>query len=483
MKRILITNGLVVSEETESRADILIEGEKIKRIGKNPGAAPAADRGTLSSDRGIRSGCEIIDAAGKIVIPGGVDVHTHLNLDAGLAVASDDFYTGTIAAAWGGTTTIVDHPAFGPPLCPLDHQIKKYHGLAEGRAVIDYGFHGVIQHVNDDVLQDMETLSGEGVTSYKIYLTYGFKLSDSDCYRVLKKAKDLGLTIAVHPENDGLVTFLREQFAARGETSPAYHPLSRPAECEAEAVNRMILLAKMAGDAPLYIVHLTNALGLEFITAARRRGQKNIWAETCPQYLFLDESLYSLPGAEGLKYLMCPPLRTRPDQQALWNALAREGTPAIDVVATDHCPFFFETQKMKGKDDFTKCPSGVPGIEERIPLMYSEGVVKGRISLRRFVDLCCANPAKRFGLYPRKGVIKEGSDADIVIIDGEKKVTIRKAALHENTDYTAYEGFKVQGWPECTISRGEVIVRGGNCTAAAGRGKFIKRALPGRQLI
>ena len=459
MKTILIKNGLVVTENAETVCDVLCEGEKITHIGNDLrfAGASAAD-------------AEIIDAAGTIVIPGGVDVHTHLNLDVGIAVASDDFYTGTIAAACGGTTTIVDHPAFGPAGCGLDHQIRKYHGFAGGKAVIDYGFHGVIQHVDEDVLAMMEALADEGITSYKVYLTYGFKLSDADVFRVLRRAKELGVLIAVHPENDGVINLLREEFRAAGKTEPRFHPLSRPAECEAEAINRMILFARMAGNAPLYIVHLSGRQGMEYIRAARHEGQQNIWAETCPQYLLLDESRYSAPD-EGLKYIMCPPLRTGADQQALWRGLESD----IDTLATDHCPFFFETQKAAGRDDFTKCPSGAPGIEERIPLMYSEGVAKKRISLRRFTDLCCANPARLFGLYPQKGLIAPGSDADLVIIDPDKRVTLSKKMLHENVDYTVYEGFEVQGWPICTISRGEVIARNGAFCGKPGRGKFLRR--------
>ncbi|MDR2739711.1 MAG: dihydropyrimidinase [Treponema sp.] len=459
MRNILIKNALVVTESSEGILDVLTAGETIKTLGKN--LAPSND-------------CDLIDAAGKILIPGGVDVHTHMNLDVGTAVACDDFYTGTVAAAWGGTTTIVDHPAFGPPLCALDHQIKKYHGLAEGRAVIDYSFHGVIQHVDDEVLRMMEVLAGEGITSYKVYTTYGFKLGDGDLYRVLRRAGELGLLVTVHPENDGVITLLREQYIQEGKTAPRYHPLSRPAECEAEAVNRMILLAKMAGDAPLYIVHLSNALGLEYITAARRRGQRNIYAETCPQYLLLDHSRYSLPGIEGLKYLMCPPLHDAEDREGLWRGLAAD----IDTAATDHCPFLFESQKILGKDDFTKCPSGAPGVEERIPLLFSEGVGKKRISLRCFVELCCANPAKIFGLYPRKGVIREGADADLVIIDPEKKVTLGKNTIHGHADYSAYEGFELTGYPICTISRGEVILRDGVFYGRPGRGQFIPRERP-----
>jgi len=461
MADLLVKGGLVVTETTEEVCDVLCSQEKVKRIGK---ALPA-------------EGVEVIDAAGKIVIPGAVDVHTHLCLDTGIATVSDDFYTGTMAAAFGGTTTIVDHPGFGPAGCSLDHQIKKYHGLAEGKAVIDYGFHSVIQHVDDDVLAMMRTLADEGITSFKVYTTYGFKLSDDKIYRVLERAGELGTLIAVHPENDGIVNFLREKFRSEGKLSPRYHPLSRPAECEAEAVSRVILLAKMAHDAPLYLVHLTNALALGFIKDARARDQKNLYAETCPQYLLLDEGLYDLPGMEGFKYLMCPPLRSAPDREALWHGLASD----IDTIATDHCPFFFESQKVLGKDDFTKCPSGAPGIEERVPLVFSEGVSKKRLTLRRFTELCCSTPAKLFGLYPQKGVIREGSDADLVIIDPAKRVVLGRDNLHSNVDYSAYEGFDVRGYPVYTISRGEVIVRDGTFSGRAGRGKFIRRKGIGEQ--
>ena len=455
MKRVLIKNGLVVTESSETVCDVLCEGEKIARIGVGLEAGEEA---------------ETIDASGMVVIPGGVDVHTHLSLDVGGMVNSDDFYTGTVAAACGGTTSIVDHPGFGPEGCSLDYQIMKYHFLADGMAVIDYGFHGVLQHVDGDVLAMMETLAGEGITSFKLYLTYGFKLSDGDVFKVLRRAKELGVMIAVHAENDGVIGLLREECRAAGRLGTENHPLTRPAECEAEAVGRMALFARMAGNAPLYIVHLSSAIGLEVIEAARRRGQKNLWAETCPQYLFLDESRYSLPDHEGLKYIMCPPLRNPADNAALWQGLAAE----IDVVGTDHCPFFFDTQKIAGKDDFTKCPSGAPGIEERIPLMY-DAAARGKISLRRFTDLCCASPARLFGLYPRKGVIAAGSDADIVIIDPGKQTVLSQKNLHSNVDYSAYEGFAVQGQIAFTISRGEVIVRGGKFQAAAGRGKFLQR--------
>ena len=455
MNNLLIKNGLVVAENEEITCDVLCEGEKISRIEKNI----------------VCENAKIIDAAGKIVIPGGVDVHTHLNLSTAQHTSCDDFLSGTVAAACGGTTSLVDHPGFGPPGCSLDHQITRYHRLAEGKAVIDYGFHGVLQHVDDGVLAMMETLVEGGVTSFKAYLTYNNKLSDADMFRVLRRGGELGAMIAVHPENDGVIALLRNEFVAAGKTQPQWHPRSRPPECEAEAINRMVLFAHLAEDLPLYIVHLSCALGLDLIAAARQRGQKNLWVETCPQYLLLDESLYSQPNYEGLKYIMCPPLRTPNDNAAIWQGL----NSVIDVVGTDHCPFSFKTQKIVGKDNFTVCPNGISGIEERIPLMYSEGVAKGRISLRRFTDLCCTMPAKLFGLYPQKGAIAPGSDADLVIIDPNRQTIISHTNMHSNVDYCAYEGFAVQGLPVCTVSRGEIIVQDGKCIGTPGRGKFLKR--------
>jgi dihydropyrimidinase len=461
MTTMLIKNGLVVTERDEAVRDVLVSGQTIAEIGEAGESLVPAD-----------TDAAVIDAAGKIVIPGGIDAHTHLGLDVGFTAASDDFFTGTVAAAHGGVTAIVDHPAFGPTGCPLDHQIEQYHRLAAGNAVIDYGFHGVIQHVDDAVLDAMPSLAAAGITSYKVYLTYDYKIEDGGLYRILEKAGKENLLITVHPENDGVITHLRRTLLAAGKTSPRYHPVSRPPECEAEAVGRMILIARMTGDAPLYIVHLTNRLGLDFIRIARKRGQRNLYAETCPQYLLLDQSRYKLPGDEGLKYIMCPPLRTIADQKALWAGLARGD---IHVIATDHCPFFFATQKKRGSNDFTRTPSGAPGIEERMALIYSEGVVKNRLTLRQFVDLTSANPAKLFGLYPKKGVLRKGSDADIVILDPQARTVLSAKDIHSNVDYTAYEGFAVTGRPVTTISRGEVIVQDGVFKGAKGRGRFLKR--------
>lgn len=452
--RTIIKNGMIATACDTYRGDILIEDEKIKVVGNSM---------KISCDQEI-------DAEGMIVIPGGVDVHTHFNLKTGSATACDDFYSGTVAASCGGTTCIVDHMGFGPKNCSIGHQAEVYHGYADGNAVIDYGFHGVVQHVDDKVLSDMKDMVEEGIPSFKIYLTYDYKVSDSDAFMVLKRLKELGGITAVHCENDGIVNLLREKYRKEGRTTPVYHALSRPDECEEEAVGRIIKIAKMAGS-PVYIVHLTTIGGLKSIMQAQLKGQK-VFAETCPQYLLLNQEKYEGPGNEGLKYIMSPPLRKKENSEALWEGIRSSN---IQVVATDHCPFPFSGDKQLGKDDFTKCPNGAPGVEERIPLMFSEGVMKGRIGLNKFVEVCCTNPAKIFGLYPQKGTIAPGSDADIAIIDPQKKVTLNTGMLHSRCDYTAYEGFELKGFPILIMSRGEVIARDGEFIGKRGRGKYIRR--------
>ena len=451
----VIKNGRVVTEDKVIEADVLIENGVIRQIGEN------------------LYGGEVIDAAGKVVLPGGIDVHTHFCLDVGIAVAQDDFYTGTVAAACGGTTTIVDHPGFGPAGCALDHQIKLYHTLAEGKAVIDYGFHGVMQHVDAEVLDMMETLADEGITSYKVYMTYAYKLDDADIYAVMKRAKELGVMITVHPENDGLVNTRRRELVESGCTAPKYHAISRPEPCEAEAIDRAIQIAAVAGGAPLYIVHLTNHLGMQVINLAKQNGAKNLFVETCPQYLLLDESYYE--REDGLKYILSPPLRDKANNALLWQDIQKG---YIDTVATDHCPFDYTLRQKLGGADFTKCPNGLPGVELRVPLMFSEGVMKGKISPVAFAQLCAANPAKLFGMYPKKGAIKPGSDADIVIMDPNKGYTVTHDRLHENVDYTPYEGFELECSVDRVISRGDVIVENNEFIGQKVRGHFIKRGKP-----
>ena len=456
-----ICGGTIVTENGTFRGDLLIGDGRILKTaecidGQDPDAA----------------GAEMIDASGKLVLPGAVDIHTHMDLDVGIARAIDDFYTGTVAAACGGTTTIVDHMAFGPKGCSPWHQVKEYHRLADGNAVVDYGFHGVLQHVNDEVTDEMaEIAEAEGITSFKVYMTYDFRLDDLDLMKILERAGREHILIASHCENHGIVTCFREQFVKEGKTQTRWHPVSRPPEAEAEAVSRLLYLAQAAGEAPVYIVHLSTRRGLEEFRKAKAAGQAHIGAETCPQYLLLDEKLYDDPQ-EGLKAVMAPPLRRQEDRDALWQALAGN---ELDTVATDHCPFTFAKQKQQGAQDFTKCPSGAPGVEERLILLYSEGVRKGRITLPQLVHYACTNPARVAGLYPRKGTIEKGADADLVILDPEKEWTLTTQRMHSAVDYSCYEGMKISGAVEQVLLRGKTVALNGAFTGERGDGIYLRR--------
>ncbi len=461
MERLLIKNARIATSDTVFEGALLTAGEKIAALYPAEGAPPDA------------AGAREIDAGGMLLLPGGVDAHTHFDLDLSYTRASDDFYTGSVAAAIGGTTTIIDHLAFGPSGCALGHQPKVYHHLAQD-AVIDYGFHGVIQHVNDEVLRDMQALRDEeGICSFKAYLTYDYRLDDAALLQVLRRAAELGVVICVHCENHAAITALCEEFVRRGDTAARFHPLSRPAEAEAEAVFRVLMLARMAGNAPVYIVHLSSAAGAAALRLARQGGAQNTWAETCPQYLLLDDTLYDAP-ADGLKAIMSPPLRKATDQQALWHAMEQG---EIDTIGTDHCPFFFETQKQRGRDNFTRCPGGIPGVELRMALLYSEGVHRGRISLPRYVQLCCQQPAALFGLAGRKGDIAPGYDADLLLFDPQHSWRVRKELLHERVDYSPYEGMELSCRPVMTISSGEIIAENGELHAQKGRGRYLSRKL------
>ena len=404
MEDILIKNGLIVNSGETLHADLLISRGVVARIGKD------LKRGDAT----------MMDASGCYVIPGGVDVHTHLNLTAAGVKVGDGFFTGTASAAFGGTTCVVEHPGFGPAGCSLLHQVERYQKEALGQAVVDYGFHSVFQHVNEKVLDELPELAEEGVPSAKIYLTYDGRLNDHEILKVLDRTRQLGLLATFHAENDAIIAFLRDKFRAEGKLSPIYHALSRPDYCEAEAIQRITSLAGAAGNVPVYIVHLSSALGLQAIEAARQRGL-TVYAEVCPQHLLLDDSCYLEPEHGGLKYVMAPPPRKKEDCAALWYGLE---TGAIDVVATDHCSFNFVDKLALGRDDFSKCPGGIPGVETRLPLIFSEGVLKGRLSLNRFVELVSTAPARIMGLYPRKGTLAPGSDADVVIFDPKQEKTI-----------------------------------------------------------
>lgn len=453
---LLIRNGYVADHKQTRQADMLIKDGKIAQIATN------------ICIEGID--CVVFDATDKYVLPGGIDVHTHFNIDVGITRSCDDFYSGTRSAACGGTTSIIDHMGFGPEGCDLFHQLKVYKAYAQGKAVIDYSFHGVIQHIDDTILGQMQAMVHEqGISSFKLYLTYQHKLEDDAVYRALSQLKKVGALTAVHPENDATIAIKRAQFLNEGKTTPEYHALSRPLECEAEAVARMINLAKLADDAPLYIVHLSNGLGLDYARIARQNNQA-VWVETCPQYLLLDERCYLQP--DGLKYILSPPLRPEAEKEKLWQGLI-DGS--IDTVATDHCAFTYQEQKQMGVDDFSLCPNGLPGVETRMPLLFSEGVMKTRISLQRFVYLSSYKPAKLFGLYPKKGCLEVGSDADLVIFDVNEKRIIEHEQLHDNSDYTPFEGTSCHGWPIMTISRGAIVAYQGEFTGKAGYGQFMHR--------
>ncbi len=434
--------------------DLWIEDEKIMGV-TEAGAGGEAD--------------QTIDAKGLIILPGGIDVHTHFNIDVGVR-SVDDFMTGTRAAAFGGNTMIVDHMGFGPTGCSLHHQWEVYKGYTEGQCITDYSLHGVLQHVNAEILEEMKQMTEEGISSFKAYLTYDHKLSDDAILQVLETLKAVGGIMPVHCENDAVIRYKREKFLAEGHTEARYHPLSRPGYCEEEAVDRMITLSETVDGGPLYIVHVSAGESVERIRAAKKKGDF-VYGETCPQYLVLDDHYYE-DDDEGLKYILSPPLRKKQDQEKIWEGL-RDGT--LSVVATDHCSFDFHGDKQKGKVDFTKCPNGAPGVETRIPILFSEGVSAGRLDLQTFVQVISTNPARLFGMYPQKGVIAPGSDADLVFIDPEMEVTITHDILHENVDHTPYEGFKVKGWPVQTMIRGQVVVKDGELQVQPGFGRFIRR--------
>ena len=457
MQDILIKNGLIVTAEKSFTADLLISSGKIERMGDS-----------LDCPGSIE-----IDAAGKYVMPGGIDAHTHLNLQIGDNKVSDGFYEGSAAAAFGGTTCVVEHPSFGPDNCSLMHQVDAY--IEEGRrnSVVDFGIHGVFQHVNVDILNDCTTLLDEGVSSAKIYMTYSGRLHDHEILSVLERAKEVGLLTTYHAENNDIIEFLVSRLSTEQCRDPYSHSLTRPACSEAEAIFRLISMSEALGGVPLYIVHLSTAAGLALIEAARTKGLE-IYAEVCPQHLLLTDSCYHEPDNRGLKYIMAPPPRKKEDTDALWQGLAA-GT--IDVVATDHCSFNFSDKLAKGIDDFRLAPGGIPGVETRLPLLFSEGVLKQKITLCRFVELVSTMPAKLMGLYPLKGHLSPGADADVIVFDpnrnNEKILTPKN--LRQNADYSPYEGMSVRGWPTTTIIRGQLVVHEGQLLVEKGWGQYINR--------
>jgi dihydropyrimidinase len=453
---LLIKNGIVVTATDIYEGDVFVDGEKIAVIGSSL---------KMNADR-------VIDAKRKYVFPGGIDVHTHLDMPFGGTTSADDFESGTIAAAHGGTTSVVDF-AIQYKGQTLHHAWETWMKKAEGKAAIDYGFHMIITDLSDQVEGEMDALVRQGVTSFKLFMAYPgvFMLDDASIFRALLRTGSNGGTICMHAENGGVIDVLVKKALAEGKTAPKYHALTRPARAEAEAAHRAIALAEMA-DVPIYIVHLSASEALEMVTEARDRGLP-AFAETCPQYLFLSYDNYEEPGFDGAKYVMSPPLRPKDTQERLWRGLAFNDLQAI---STDHCPFCMKEQKVLGKGDFSKIPNGAPGIETRMSLVYDGGVRPGRISLNRFVELTSTSPAKIFGLFPRKGTIAPGSDADIVVFDAEKKVRLSARTLHMKVDYNPYEGREVVGATDTVISRGRVVIDGGKFVGRSGSGSFIKRA-------
>ncbi len=460
---ILIQGGRVVTAADDYFADVFIEGEKVHSIGKDL---------KVNADR-------VIDARGKLVIPGGIDPHTHLDMPFGGTTSADDFESGTIAAAFGGTTSLVDFAIQSRGESTLKG-LDTWHAKAEGKASIDYAFHMIITDMPDERLPEMQKLADAGVTSYKLFMAYPGVLyvDDGTLYRTFRQAGENKTRICMHAENGIVIDEIIKAAVKDGKLEPKYHAATRPTRMEAEGVHRAIAIAEVAG-VPLHIVHLSCADALEQVKLGRMRGV-DVQAETCPQYLFLDESFYEKPNFEGAKWVMTPALREKWNQDVLWQGL-RLGHLAL--VATDHCPFCFKGQKELGRESFTKIPNGAPGVENRMTLLY-QGVQKGHYDLNRFVEISSTAAARTFGMFPRKGTVAVGSDADIVVFDPDKRVTIsvnNPETHHMKVDYSSYEGFEVTGYPDTVLSRGRVIVSKGKQETRGG-GRFVKRALSGELL-
>jgi len=460
---LLITGGTVVNATGAQPMDVLVDGETVAALFAPGGAAGVAAAGVL-------------DATGKYVVPGGIDVHTHMELPFGGTAASDTFETGTRAAAWGGTTTIVDFAVQRTGEVVQDG-LAAWHAKAAGNCVIDYGFHMILGGVDDEALKAMDQLvEHEGVTSFKLFMAYPgvFYSDDGQILQAMQRAAGNGAMIMMHAENGIAIDVLAAQAVARGETDPVYHGITRPPVLEGEATHRAIALAGVAG-APLYIVHLSASQALAAVAEARHAGQ-NVFAETCPQYLYLTlEDHLGAPGFEGAKYVCSPPLRSKQERHAdsLWTGLR---TDKLAVVSTDHCPFCMKDQKELGLGDFRKIPNGIGGVEHRMDLVY-QGVVNGLLSLARWVETCATTPARLFGLYPRKGVVAPGSDADLVVYDPAGRHRLGVETHHMNMDYSAYEGVEVAGKVDTVLSRGSVVLSAGQFRGRAGHGRFLRRGL------
>ncbi len=449
----LLKNGTVVSGEGSRQADVLIDGEKIVDVGRNLDA----------------EGAEILDAAGKLLFPGFIDGHTHFDLEVAGTVTADDFETGTKAALLGGTTFVVDYASQDKGGHTLREGLKKWHDKADGKCSCDYSFHMSVVEWNPETEAEIQDMIDEGITSFKLYMTYpAMIVDDCDLYKILKKLGQCGCFAGVHCENAGVIDALIAEAKKEGRLGPENHPLVRPDTMEAEAVHRLLAIAKEA-DAPVMIVHLTNKKAYEEVMAARKKGQ-TVYAETCPQYLLLEDSVYSKPDFEGAVYVCAPPIRKKEDQDCLWEALGKE---EIQTVATDQCSFSLE-QKALGREDFTKIPGGLPGVQTRGTLLYTYGVREGKITEAQMCKLLSENPAKLYGVYPRKGVIQPGSDADIVILDPSREDVISAKTHAYNTDNNPFEGFKLGCKIDDVFLRGHHAVAGGKLKEEK-LGTFIRR--------
>ncbi|USQ81402.1 dihydropyrimidinase [Ornithinimicrobium faecis] len=468
MTTTLIRGGTVVSSTGRTEADVLVDGEKVVAV-LSPGSTVLGHDLAGSVDT-------VLDAAGKYVIPGGIDAHTHMQMPFGGTEASDTFETGTRAAAWGGTTTIIDFAIqrYGER---VEEGLAAWHDKAGGNCAVDYGFHQIIGGVDEFSLKAMETLLDEGISSYKLFMAYPgvFYSDDAQILRAMQKAADLGLLTMMHAENGPAIDVLAEQLYNQGKTSPYYHGIARAWQMEEEATHRAIMLADVT-EAPLYVVHVSAKQAVEQLAAARGRG-RNVFGETCPQYLYLSlEEQLGAPGFEGAKWVCSTPLRSREEghQAAMWQGLR---TNDLQMVSTDHCPFCMKDQKELGRGDFRAIPNGIGSVEHRMNLMF-QGVVTGEISLERWVELTSTTPARMFGLYGTKGLIAPGADADIVVYDpkGHTSIGLEKTH-HMNMDYAAWEGFEIDGHVDTVLSRGRVIVNDGDYHGSAGHGSYLKRGL------
>ncbi len=460
---VLIKGGRVITAADDYVGDILVDGERISLIGESLDVA--ADK--------------VIDATGKYVLPGCVDPHTHLDMPFGGTVTIDDVESGQISAAFGGTTCHVDF-CIQPQGATFAAALDEWKSKAEGKQLIDMGYHMAVTDLKEGgSLEELAGLPEQGVTSYKLFMAYkgALMVDDETLFKTMEVAAETGALVMVHAENGDAIDVLVKKALAEGHVEPHWHALTRPPETEGEATNRAIQLARVAG-APLYVVHVSCKEAVEPIALAREKGW-NVWGETCTQYFFVDYTFLERPNFEGAKYVYTPPPRDKANQDLLWNAVR---TDVLSAISTDHCAFLWDGQKSLGKDDFSKIPNGGPGIENRLQMIHQFGVRGGRITLNRMVELLATNPAKLFGLYPRKGTIAVGSDADIVVFDPQKTVTISASTHHSKVDYNLYEGTKVTGTPETVLLRGNVLVENGELVASPGIGQFVKRARFGEEL-